>query len=113
MKYLKKFNEDVNLNSNDTENYMFFGNLKAIERMVDELLQLDEQAIDDIIKNGNDWAEDHVGVAKENIEQVYNFLINKEEIEIESDVIESDVMGEPETGAGFDKLPGESIINEE
>jgi hypothetical protein len=106
MKYLKKFNEDVNLNSNDTENYMFFGNLKAIERMVDELLQLDEQAIDDIIKNGHDWAEDHVGVAKENIEQVYNFLINKEEIE-------SDVMGEPETGAGFDKLPGENIINEE
>ena len=78
MKYLKKFNEDVTSTSEGTENYMFFGNIQAMKRMIDELLQLDEQETDDIIKNGHDWAEDHIAVSKENIEQVYNFLINKE-----------------------------------
>jgi hypothetical protein len=75
MKYLKKFNEAA---EEGTENYMFFGNLQSIKRMIDELLQLDEQEIDNTIKNGHDWAEDHMAVSKENIEQVYNFLINKE-----------------------------------
>ena len=103
MKYLKRFNEDVTSTSEGTENYMFFGNLKAIKRMIDELLELDEQETDDIIKNGHDWAEDHIAVAKENIEQVYNFLINKEDVNT----------NEPETGSGLDKLGNTEIINEE
>jgi len=102
MKYLKRFNEDVTSSSEGSENYMFFGNLKAIKRMVEELMELDEQKIDDIIKNGHNWAEDHMSVSKENVEQVYNFLINKE-----------NVSDEPSTGSGFDELPNQQKINEE
>lgn len=76
MRYLKKFNEEVTSVPDDAENYMFFGNIKAIKRMIDELIELDVQNVDKIIKNGHDWAEDHMAVSKENIEQVYNFLIN-------------------------------------
>jgi len=105
MKYLKKFNEEVASNSEVSENYMFFGNLKAMKRMVEELMELDEKKIDNIIKNGHDWAEDHISVSKENIEQVYNFLINKEDTYINSH--------NPETGASFDELPNQKKINEE
>lgn len=64
----------------EIENYMFFGNLKTIKRLVDELLEMDEQEIDAILKE-HDWASDHVSVATENIEQVFDFLLGYEEHE--------------------------------
>ena len=73
MKYIKEFKEV----SVGTENYMVFGNLKNIKRMIEELLSMEESKVDNIIKNGHDWIEDHISVSNENIEQVYNFLINK------------------------------------
>ena len=61
------------------ENYMFFGNLESICRMCEELLELDEQKVDDILADGHDWAEDHIASAKEDCQQVYEFL--KSELE--------------------------------
>lgn len=60
-----------------TENYMFFSNLKQIQRQCQILLDLDPMVIEDILQNGHDWADDHVTVAKENIDQVMDFLMNE------------------------------------
>ena len=67
------------LNEERTENYMFFSNLEQIRRQCDILLNLDKNVIEDILQNGHDWADDHVSVAKENIDQVLDFLMNQTE----------------------------------
>ena len=59
-----------------TENYMFFSNLKQIQRQCQMLLELDPMIIEDILQNGHDWADDHITVAKENMDQVFDFLMN-------------------------------------
>ena len=59
----------------ETENYMFFGNLETMKNMIDDLLQMDESKIDAILSE-HDWASDHISVASENLEHVYNFLKN-------------------------------------
>ena len=61
----------------DGEHYMFFENLKIIKRAVDEMLNLDKHMVDDILSHGHDWAEDHIATSKDDVEEVYNFLINK------------------------------------
>jgi len=67
-KLKKAMNEDLN-------NYMFFQNLETIKQMVDELLELDEKMVDGILASGHDWAEDHIATSKDDIEEVYNFLM--------------------------------------
>jgi hypothetical protein len=57
----------------ETENYMFFGNLETMKNMIDDLLQMDESEVDSILSE-HDWASDHISVAAENLEHVYNFL---------------------------------------
>ena len=61
----------------DGEHYMFFENLKIIKKAVDEMLNLDKQLVDDILSDGHDWAEDHMATSKDDVEEVYNFLIHK------------------------------------
>jgi hypothetical protein len=56
---------------------MFFENLKIIKKAVDEMLELDKQMVDDILSHGHDWAEDHIATSKDDVEEVYNFLIHK------------------------------------
>jgi len=75
----------------ETENYMFFSNLKTIKRLVDEMLEMDENNVDDLLKD-HDWASNHISVASENLEQVFDFLAgtqsddftNSEEPEVKS-----------------------------
>ena len=57
-------------------NYMFFENIKTIQHHLSELASLNTKMIDDALCNGHDWAEDHMAVAKENIEQVAHFFMN-------------------------------------
>ena len=57
----------------ETDNYMFFGNLETMKRLIDELLTMDQSEIDAIL-NEHDWASDHISVATENLEQVFDFL---------------------------------------
>lgn len=57
--------------------YMFFENLKIIKNAVDEMLKLDDKMVDGILASGHDWAADHVATSKDDIEEVYNFLMNK------------------------------------
>ena len=61
----------------ETENYMFFSNLKQIARQCKMLLEMDEEMIDQIIQDGHDWADDHVSEAKTNMDQVFDFMMNE------------------------------------
>jgi hypothetical protein len=91
---------------NETGNYMFFGNLETMKRLVDELLNMDQSEIDAIL-NEHDWASDHISVATENLEQVFDFLAGhnspehdefhseEEPMEHEEEFNSEEPMGEP------------------
>jgi uncharacterized protein YktB (UPF0637 family) len=64
-------------NENHQYNYMFFSNLETVIEQCKKLLSMDEQTIDKTLVDGHDWAEDHIASAKENIEQVHEFLQNE------------------------------------
>ena len=67
----------INEAHNETENYMTFSNLQQMKRQIDMLLELDEDVVDQIIQNGHDWADDHISTSKENIDQVFDFMMNE------------------------------------
>jgi hypothetical protein len=67
----------INEADNSTENYMTFSNLQQMKRQIDMLLELDENVVDQIIQNGHDWADDHISTAKENLDQVFDFMMNE------------------------------------
>jgi len=58
----------------ETSNYMFFGNLKTIKRLVDEMLEMDEAKVDAMLSDGHNWALDHIATSKDDVEEVFNFL---------------------------------------
>lgn len=61
-------------------NYMFFSNLKQIQRQCELLLnEFDPNMIDSLLENGHDWAGDHIAEAKNNMDQVFDFLMNEKE----------------------------------
>jgi dsDNA-specific endonuclease/ATPase MutS2 len=57
--------------------YMFFSNLEQMRRQCDLLLDLDEEMVESILENGHDWAQDHISEAKNNMDQVFDFLMNE------------------------------------
>ena len=61
-------------NCDETSNYMFFGNLKTIKRLVDEMLEMDEAKVDAMLSDGHNWAVDHIATSKDDVEEVFNFL---------------------------------------
>ena len=61
----------------ESENYMFFRNLKQIARQCKMLLEMDEEMVDQILQDGHDWADDHVSEAKTNMDQVFDFIMNE------------------------------------
>jgi hypothetical protein len=64
-------------NEEGVSNYMFFSNLEQIKRQCDLLLKLDHNMVNGILENGHDWADDHISTAKENMDQVFDFLMNE------------------------------------
>jgi hypothetical protein len=60
------------------ENYMFFSNLKQMRRQLDIMInEFDSNMVNDTLNNGHDWADDHISEAKVNIDQVFDFFMNK------------------------------------
>lgn len=57
--------------------YMFFSNLEQMKRQAELLLDLNPDQIHAILENGHDWADDHITVAKENLDQVFDFMMNE------------------------------------
>ena len=77
--------------------YMFFSNLQQMRRQCDLLLDLDEEMVESILENGHDWAQDHIAEAKNNMDQVFDFLMNeskKDGMEMSMSVDDKDMVEE-------------------
>jgi len=61
----------------DDTRYMFFSNLEQMMRQARMLLQMDEDMLEDLLNNGHDWAADHIAEAKNNMDQVFDFIMNE------------------------------------
>ena len=86
MKTIKLTESDITrlvkkvLNEQEHENYMFFSNLEQMRRQCDILLnEFEPHMIDEILSGGHDWAADHISEAKNNMDQVFDFLMNEKE----------------------------------
>lgn len=71
--------------------YMFFSNLEQLKRQAERLLELDSDEIHSILEDGHDWADDHITVAKENLDQVFDFMMNKIHGEDDEDMMIDDI----------------------
>jgi hypothetical protein len=60
-----------------SDRYMFFSNLEQMRRQCDLLLDLERDMVDSILDNGHDWAQDHIAEAKNNLDQVFDFMMNE------------------------------------
>jgi hypothetical protein len=65
------------LEEQSSDRYMFFSNLEQMRRQCDLLLDLEPDMVDSILDNGHDWAQDHIAEAKNNLDQVFDFLMNE------------------------------------
>ena len=75
---MKNINETIkNILREESERYMFFSNLEQMRRQCDLLLDLDRNMVEEILSNGHDWAQDHIAEAKNNMDQVFDFLMNE------------------------------------
>jgi hypothetical protein len=98
---VKKTMGQINMQDNDYHDrgnrYMFFSNLQQMRRQCDLLLDMDPQMVEDILENGHDWAQDHIAEAKNNMDQVFDFLMNetkKSGMELSMNIDDSDMMNE-------------------
>lgn len=63
----------------ETQRYMFFSNLEQMKRQIEILLDFDRSFIESVLDDGHDWAQDHIAEAKNNMDQVFDFLMNEKE----------------------------------
>jgi HPt (histidine-containing phosphotransfer) domain-containing protein len=107
-------------NSNQSR-YMFFSNLEQIKKQAELMLKMNKEEINEILENGHDWAQDHIATAKESVDQVYDFLTNKDqEEEIKGEGIGIGLamkkgmnVKEEGIGAGLEMKKGMNIKEEE
>jgi hypothetical protein len=71
VKYINEAGEPKN------SRYMFFSNLEQIHRQAVMLMEMDEDMLSEILENGHDWAQDHIAEAKNNMDQVFDFIMNE------------------------------------
>jgi len=64
----------------NSNNYMFFENLKTLKHAIDEMLAMDKTKVDQILEDGHGWAVDHIATSTDDVEEVYHFLTNQDEI---------------------------------
>jgi hypothetical protein len=106
MKTIRLTETDINrlvkkvLNEQEHENYMFFSNLEQMRRQCDILLnEFEPHMIDEILSGGHDWAADHISEAKNNMDQVFDFLMN-EKSRVGNEGIEMGMMEEGRKKSG-------------
>ena len=72
--------------------YMFFQNLEQMKRQCEILLEMDESSIESLLNNGHDWADDHISEAKNNMDQVFDFIMNEMDNTNNNQTMTDDVM---------------------
>jgi hypothetical protein len=103
----------------ENQRYMFFSNLEQMHRQIGLLLDLDESDIESILDNGHDWAQDHIAEAKNNLDQVFDFLMNEtksgnswkseeviEDINLKDLAMADDVNGNPDDALALSMTEG-------
>ena len=92
------FEDKPSTQERGSSRYMFFSNLQQMRRQCDLLLDLDQSMVESILEDGHDWAQDHIAEAKNNMDQVFDFLMNeskKDGMELSMNIDDKDmVMGE-------------------
>ena len=98
---VKKTMNQINVQGNEHHDrgnrYMFFSNLQQMRRQCDLLLDMDPEMVEGVLENGHDWAQDHISEAKNNMDQVFDFLMNeskKSGMELSMNIDDSDMMNE-------------------
>jgi hypothetical protein len=87
-----------------SQRYMFFSNLEQMRRQCDLLLDFDRNMVESILDNGHDWAQDHISEAKNNMDQVFDFMMNeskKDGMELSMNIDDKDMFmseGRKKTG---------------
>ena len=74
---VKRVVEENEMTEQGTNRYMFFSNLQQMKRQCEYLLDFDENQVEGILNDGHDWAQDHISEAKNNMDQVFDFLMNE------------------------------------
>jgi hypothetical protein len=88
----------------ESSRYMFFSNLEQMRRQCDMLLDFDHNMVESILDNGHDWAQDHIAEAKNNMDQVFDFMMNeskKDGMELSMNMDDEDMImaeGKKKTG---------------
>ena len=88
----------------ESQRYMFFSNLEQMRRQCDLLLDFDRNMVESILDNGHDWAQDHISEAKNNMDQVFDFMMNeskKDGMELSMNIDDKDMFmseGRKKTG---------------
>jgi hypothetical protein len=105
---VKKTMNQINVQGNEHHDrgnrYMFFSNLQQMRRQCDILLDMDPEMVEGVLENGHDWAQDHIAEAKNNMDQVFDFLMNetkKDGMEMSMNIDDKDMVmmeGNKKTG---------------
>ena len=74
---VKRVVEENKMTEEGTNRYMFFSNLQQMKRQCEYLLDFNENQVEEILNDGHDWAQDHISEAKNNMDQVFDFLMNE------------------------------------
>lgn len=69
--------EDDNNMEGKPQHYMFFANLTSIKHYIEEILRMDPEEVDNHLKNGHDWAADHIATSKDDIQEVADWIRNE------------------------------------
>ena len=98
---VRKTMDQINVQGNEHHDrgnrYMFFSNLQQMRRQCDILLDMDPEMVEGVLENGHDWAQDHIAEAKNNIDQVFDFLMNESKktgMELSMNIDDNDMMNE-------------------
>ena len=79
MRNLDRLIKKVLREEKESSRYMFFSNLEQMKRQCEILLDMDQDMVESILDNGHDWAQDHISESKNNMDQVFDFLMNETE----------------------------------
>jgi hypothetical protein len=60
--------------------YMFFRNLMSMKHYIDEILQMDPAKVESMLKDGHDWASDHITSAKDDVAEVAEWIRTEAEM---------------------------------
>ena len=104
MRNLDRLIKKVLREEKESSRYMFFSNLEQMRRQCDILLDFDRSMVESILDNGHEWAQDHISEAKNNMDQVFDFMMNeskKDGMELSMNIDDKDMVmmeGRKKTG---------------